>query len=92
MTTTPTTERPAAPAAGPSGVPGGDWPPCPHTDPLLTRLRAEHARRVLTLGSIRASLDDQPSARAVRTAARNWVADVLALAEDIATEKTENHR
>ncbi|MER6252900.1 hypothetical protein ABT224_16220 [Streptomyces sp. NPDC001584] len=73
-------------------MPGGDWPLCPYTDPLLKRARAERARRVMTLGSIRASLEDQPSARAVRTAARSWVADVLALAEDIATEKTESAR
>ncbi|WP_369778038.1 hypothetical protein [Streptomyces sp. R33] len=56
------------------------------------RTRAERARRVLTIGSIRADLEGQPSARAVRTAARGWVADVLALAEDIAAEKTENAR
>lgn len=92
MTTTPTTDRPAAPAAGPSGVAGGEWPLCPYTDPLLKRARAEQARRVMTMGSIRASLEDQPSPRAVRTAARRWVADLLALAEEIATEKTENHR
>ncbi|MFE9481457.1 hypothetical protein ACFYNM_22975 [Streptomyces spororaveus] len=90
MTTTRTTDRPAT-TAGPSGVPGG-WPPCPYTDELLKRARAERARRVLTLGSIRADLEDQPSAGAVRTAARRWVADVLALAEDVATEKTENAR
>ncbi|MFD9519313.1 hypothetical protein [Streptomyces sp. NPDC059979] len=58
----------------------------------MRRMRAEHARRVLTLGSIRADLEDQPSARAVRTAARSWVADLLALAGDVATEKTENAR
>ncbi|MFF4448925.1 hypothetical protein [Streptomyces sp. NPDC001502] len=73
-------------------MPGGEWPLCPYTDPLLKRARAERARRVLTLGSIRADLEDQPSARAVRTAARRWVADLLALAEDVATEKTENAR
>ncbi|MFJ9939331.1 hypothetical protein [Streptomyces erythrochromogenes] len=87
MTTTPTTDRPATPA-GPSGVPGA-WP---YTDALLIRARAEHARRVLTLGSIRAHLEDQPSPRAVRTAARRWIADVLAAAEDIAAKKTENTR
>ncbi|MBT2450936.1 hypothetical protein J7F03_28450 [Streptomyces sp. ISL-43] len=91
MTTTRTTDRPAADVAGPSGVPGGAWPPAPYTEEFLIRARAERARRELTLGSIRASLEDQPSARAVRTAARNWAADVLALAEEIATEKTEQH-
>jgi hypothetical protein len=92
VTTIRTTDRPAATAAGPSGVPGGAWPLCPHADPLMERARAEQARRVMTLGSIRASLEDQPSARAVRTAARRWVADLLALAEEVATEKTESAR
>ncbi|MGW2580625.1 hypothetical protein ACWCYZ_04675 [Streptomyces virginiae] len=41
------------------------------------------------MGSIRASLEDQPSARAVRTAARRWAADLLALAEEVAQSKQE---
>ncbi|WP_327169204.1 hypothetical protein [Streptomyces subrutilus] len=93
MTTRTPTRTPGAPAApGSPGVPGGEWPPCPYTDELLIRAREERARRVLTLGSIRADLAEQPSARAVRTAARGWVADVLALAEAVATEKTESAR
>jgi len=44
----------------------------------------ERARRELVLGSIKASLEEQPSKAAVRSCARNWVADVLALAEDVA--------
>ncbi len=56
------------------------------------RARAERASRELTLGSIRASLEEQPSATGVRAAARRWAADVLALAVDIAAKKTENAR
>ncbi|MGW2040491.1 hypothetical protein [Streptomyces virginiae] len=74
------------------GLRPGDWPRCPYTDALLVRARAERARRALTLGSIRADLEEQPSARAIRTSARRWAADVLALAEDVAAEKTENAR
>lgn len=50
----------------------------------------ERARRELVLDSIRASLQEQPSKAAVRSCARNWVADVLALAEDVAKNKTEH--
>lgn len=50
----------------------------------------ERARRELVLGSIRASLEEQPSPRAVRSCARDWVADVLALAEAVAKNKMEH--
>ena len=50
----------------------------------------ERGRHELVLGSIRASLEEQPSKAAVRSCARNWVADVLALAEAIAKNKTEH--
>ncbi|MFD6887154.1 hypothetical protein [Streptomyces sp. NPDC059957] len=89
MTTTRTTDRPAADVAGPSGVPGGDWPPAPYTDEFLIRARAERARRELTLGSIRAHLEEQPSARAVRAAARKWASDITALGEDVVQSKQE---
>ncbi|MFJ7159743.1 hypothetical protein ACIQUQ_32985 [Streptomyces sp. NPDC101118] len=79
-------------APGTPDVLPGRWPACPYSDAALIRARAERARRVLTFGSIRADLEDQPSARAVRVAARRWVADLLALAEDVATEKTETAR
>ncbi|MEW2135512.1 hypothetical protein AB0892_02690 [Streptomyces sp. NPDC005409] len=93
MTTRTPTRNPGAHAApGSPGVAGGAWPPCPYTDALLVRARAERARRAITLGSIRASLEEQPSATSIRAAARRWAADVLALAEDIAAEKTENAR
>lgn len=51
----------------------------------------ERARRELVLDSIKASLQEQPSKAAVRSCARNWVADVLALAEDVAKNKTESN-
>lgn len=50
------------------------------------RLRA---RRWAVLDAIQTSLEEQPSRAAVRSCARNWVADVLALAEDIAKSKRE---
>lgn len=50
----------------------------------------ERARHELVLDSIKASLEEQPSRAAVRSCARNWVADVLALAEAVAKNKTEH--
>jgi hypothetical protein len=50
----------------------------------------ERARRELVLDSIKASLEEQPSPRAVRSCARDWVADVLALAEAVAKNKMEH--
>lgn len=50
----------------------------------------ERARRELVLDSIRASLQEQPSKAAVRSCARNWVADVLALADAVAKNKMEH--
>lgn len=49
----------------------------------------ERARHELVLDSIKASLEEQPSRAAVRSCARNWVADVLALAEAVAKSKQE---
>ncbi|WP_327302930.1 hypothetical protein OG730_04495 [Streptomyces sp. NBC_01298] len=93
MTSRTSTRSPGATMApGPSGIPGGEWPQCPYTDELLIRARRERARRELTLGSIRASLEEQPSATSTRAAARRWVADVLALAEHVTTDKTETAR
>lgn len=56
---------------------------------LLAQYHRERARRVLVLDSIRAHLDEQPSPRAVRACARSWVADLLALAEQVAKNKKE---
>lgn len=57
---------------------------------LLAQYQRERARRVLVLDSIRAHLDEQPSPRAVRVCARNWIADLLALAETVAKSKAED--
>jgi hypothetical protein len=67
--------------------------PAPDDDEQGTAYTAfwrERARRELVLGSIKASLEEQPSKAAVRSCARNWVADVLALAEDVAKNKMEH--
>lgn len=53
----------------------------------LQRLRA---RRWAVLDAIQVSLQEQPSKAAVRSCARNWVADVLAIAEAVAKNKTEH--
>ena len=57
---------------------------------LLAQYYRERARRVLVLDSIRAHLDEQPSPRAVRACARNWIADLLALSEQVAKNKAED--
>ncbi|MFF7840421.1 hypothetical protein ACFZC6_16575 [Streptomyces ossamyceticus] len=57
---------------------------------VYTAFWRERARRELVLDSIKASLEEQPSKAAVRSCARNWVAAVLALAEDVAKNKTEH--
>ncbi|NJP72163.1 hypothetical protein [Streptomyces sp. C1-2] len=49
----------------------------------------EQARRVLVMQSIRASLQEQPSLRAVLACTRHWVADVLRTAVDVAKSKRE---
>lgn len=57
---------------------------------LLAQYHRERARRSLVLDSIRAHLDEQPSPRAVRACARRWIADLLAIAEQAAKNKTED--
>lgn len=78
---------------GPPGVPtarrpAGAWPSST-AEALSAQARREHARRDLVLDSVRASLTEQPNASCVRSCARRWVADVLALAEDVAHTMTE---
>ena len=63
----------------------GEWPPCPYTDALLTRMRWERARRAITVGAIRAVLEEQPNAWCIRACARRWCADITAMAEDVAS-------
>jgi hypothetical protein len=49
-------------------------------------LSAIQARWHVTLGAIRADLEEQPSPMSVRTAARRWAEAVTAMAEEIATQ------
>ncbi|GHH38217.1 hypothetical protein [Streptomyces candidus] len=87
-----TVHRPGASDVMVSGASGrlpGQWPAIPTPEELRAQLLRERARRELTLGSIRASFEEQPSANAVRAAARRWIADVLATAEDVAKRKME---
>ncbi|MCT7353620.1 hypothetical protein N4P33_15770 [Streptomyces sp. 15-116A] len=73
----------------------GRWPDTGTPDEIGARYAAlmrERARRVLVLQSIRASLQEQPSVRAVTACARRWVADVFRIAEDVAKSKRESRQ
>lgn len=48
-------------------------------------LTAVQARFHVTLGSIRADLEEQPSPMAVLNAARRWTYAITAMADDVAT-------
>lgn len=63
----------------------GEWPPCPYTDALLTRLRWEHARREITLGAIAGHLEEQPSRASIHACARRWCDEITQLADTIAS-------
>lgn len=54
---------------------------------LYLRRAAERGRHEVVLGSIRAHLEEQPTAAAVQSVTRNWIADVAALGEEVATAK-----
>lgn len=58
----------------------GEWPE------QYVRIAAERARWELTLGSIRAHLEEQPSPAAVHAAGRRWINAVLQIAEHTAAE------
>jgi len=77
------------PTGSPSTLPTGESGERDR-EQLLAKYRRELARRALVLDSIRAHLDEQPSPRTVRTCARTWVADLLALAEQVAKNKMEH--
>ncbi|KUN03948.1 hypothetical protein AQI95_21145 [Streptomyces yokosukanensis] len=47
----------------------------------------ECGRRTAVLGSIRAHLEEQPSPRTIRTAARGWCAQITAMADDVITAR-----
>jgi hypothetical protein len=86
--------RPAATAAGPPRTPG-QWPDTSSPDEIgaqYAALMRERARRVLVLQSIRASLQEQPSGRAVLACARRWVADIVHAADEVAKTKMETRK
>ncbi|TKA11737.1 hypothetical protein [Actinacidiphila oryziradicis] len=51
----------------------------------MLRLRSEQARRELTLGAIRAHLEEQPSPHSIRACARRWCTAITNLADDVVT-------
>lgn len=67
----------------------GHWPPgtrAPEADDQGAQhlaLTAEQARWHVTLGVIRAHLEEQPSPQAVRAAARRWARAITQIADDI---------
>lgn len=63
----------------------GEWPE------EYVRIAAERARWELTLGSIRAHLEEQPSPAAVRAAGRRWINAVLQLTEHTAANLRGQH-
>lgn len=48
---------------------------------------SERGRHEIVLGSIRAHLEEQPTAAAVYAALRHWIGDLAALGEDVAQAK-----
>ncbi|MFG3586585.1 hypothetical protein [Streptomyces sp. NPDC047990] len=54
---------------------------------LYLQRAAERGRHEIVLGSIRAHLEEQPTAAAVHAAARRWCADVTALGDEVAKAK-----
>ncbi len=78
---------------GPDRQPGA-WPvprtilPAQGEDELQAaraRANAERARHEITLGAIRAHLEEQPSPAAARAAGRRWNTAITQLTEEIAT-------
>lgn len=65
----------------------GDEPADLGTDDLYVKRAAERGRHELVLGSIRAHLEEQPTAAAVQAAARHWCSDITALGEEVAGDK-----
>lgn len=76
-------------APGPSRAPG-QWPTADDIGRTYAALVRERARRVLVMQSIRASLQEQPSVRAVVACARRWVADIFRTADEVAKTKREH--
>lgn len=51
------------------------------------RRAAERGRHEIVLGSIKAHLEEQPTANAVQSVTRHWIADLAALGEEVAKTK-----
>lgn len=70
----------------------GEWPvepsceagPVNDPDEMYVRLASERARREIVLASIRAHLEEQPTAGAVQAVARHWCADITAIGDEVA--------
>ncbi|MGW7598155.1 hypothetical protein [Streptomyces antimycoticus] len=78
--------------------PLGQWPiprtelP-PREDDPRARYNQERARFHLTLGAIRADLEEQPSPSQIRAASRRWIEAIAQMAEEMATaEQRKNSR
>lgn len=69
----------------------GRWPVDEPVDlvpeDLYLKRAAERGRHEIVLDSIRAHLDEQPTANSVQAAARHWCADITALADEVARSK-----
>lgn len=57
---------------------------------LYLKRAAERGRHEIVLGSIRAHLEEQPTAAAVYAALRHWIGDLTALGEDVAKTRRRN--
>ncbi|MDX3235685.1 hypothetical protein PV392_08290 [Streptomyces sp. ME03-5709C] len=75
----------------------GQWPvprtelPEPESDPVR-RGTAEAARFHITLGSIRAALEEQPTPGTVRSAGRRWLAAVTQLIDEVAQDVHDRNK
>lgn len=54
---------------------------------LYLKRAAERGRREIVLGSIRAHLEEQPTANAVQSVARHWISDITAIGDEVAKAK-----
>lgn len=60
-----------------------DLPDDMHSEPLREQWQREKARREHVIHSIRCHLAEQPSHRAIRAAARRWIADINYIADGV---------
>jgi hypothetical protein len=54
---------------------------------LYLKRAAERGRREIVLDSIKAHLEEQPTANATQAVARHWIADITALGDEVARGK-----